>query len=129
MGTRFVHVYSIYSFYRDYVLVSKNLLYQYQFGFRHNHSTIHALIAVVDNIYNHLDKKEVVVGIYIDLQKAFDTVNHEILLYKLQRYGVRGIAYDWLVSYLSNRRQYCLVNKKTVLSQGNRAMPQLYFSV
>ena len=85
-------------------------MYQYQFGFRHNHSTIHALIEVVDNIYNYLDNKEVIIGIYIDLQKAFDTVNHDILLYKLYRYGIRGVTYNWLASYLSNRQQYCVVN-------------------
>jgi len=89
---------------------SRNLLHQHQFGFRQNHSDIHALIEVVETIYNYLDNKDVIIGIYIDLQKAFDTVNHDILLYKLYRYGMRGVTYNWLVSYLSNRQQYCILN-------------------
>ena len=62
-----------------------------QFGFRKNYSTSLALIDVVDNIYEKLDANQTVVGIYLDLTKAFDTVNHDILLYKLQNYGIRGI--------------------------------------
>jgi len=57
------------------------ILYEFQFGFRKHHSTILALMEVLDNIYHHLDKHEFIIGIYLDLQKAFDTVNHDILLY------------------------------------------------
>jgi len=69
-----------------------------------NYSTSLALIDVVDNIYQNLDASLTVVGIYLDLTKAFDTVNHDLLLYKLQNDGIRGIAYHWFKSYLCNRQ-------------------------
>ena len=81
------------------------ILYEFQFGFRKCHSTILALMEVLDNIYHHLDRREFIIDIYLDLQKAFDTVNHDILLYKLQNYGVRGIVNQWFKSYLSGRKQ------------------------
>jgi len=68
------------------------------------YSTSLALIDVADNIYQNLDASLTVVGIYLDLTKAFDTVNHDLLLYKLQNYGIRGIAYHWFKSYLCNRQ-------------------------
>ena len=74
-------------------LLNKNdMLYKYQFGFRKNHATSNALTEVIDHIYKSLDVGNYVFGIYIDLKKAFDTVQHQILLYKLQHYGIRGIA-------------------------------------
>ena len=91
-------------------LEGNNILYNYQFGFRKNHSTSSALIDVVDKIYENLDASLMVVGIYLDLTKAFDTVNHDILLHKLQNYGIRGIPYQWFKSYLCNRQQYTVVN-------------------
>ena len=90
-------------------LTENNILYEYHFGFRKNHSTTLALIDVVD-IYSSLDNSETVVGIYLDLQKAFDCVNHHILLFKLYNYGVRGVAYEWFVSYLTNRRHFTNIN-------------------
>ena len=83
-----------------------SVLYDLQFGFRKNHSTVLALMEVVDNIYQHLDRQESTIGIYIDLQKAFDTVNHDILLYKLNNYGVRGVVLQWFISYLKERHQF-----------------------
>ena len=68
------------------------------------------MIDVIDNILEHLDNYRHVIGIYLDLQKAFDTVNHEILLFKLYNYGVRGVAYDWFENYLSDRYQFTCVN-------------------
>ena len=91
-------------------LMEHNVLYKNQFGFRKNHSTVLALIEVVDNIYNKLDNHEAVIGIYLDLQKAFDTVDHTILLYKMYQYGIRGITYNWFVSYLANRFQFTSVD-------------------
>jgi hypothetical protein len=67
-----------------------NILYKYQFGCRKGHSTVLALTETIDFIYEWLDKNEFVVGIYFDLQKAFDVVNHDILLKKLNNYGIRG---------------------------------------
>jgi len=81
-------------------------LYDFQFGFRKHHSTVLALMEVLDTIYEHLDKREHIVGIYLDLQKAFDTVNHDILLYKLSNYGIRGVVQQWFKSYLTGRKQF-----------------------
>ena len=74
-----------------YKFLDKNhLLYDKQFGIRNKHSTSHALINLTESIKNYLDNKELVSGIFIDLEKAFDTVNHEILCNKLTYYGFRG---------------------------------------
>ena len=81
-------------------------IYELQFGFRAKHSTNHALIDITENVKHALDNKMHACGIFVDLQKAFDTVNHKILLEKLSHYGIRGIANDWFSSYLSNRSQY-----------------------
>ena len=83
-----------------------NLLYKYQFGFRREHSTSHALITLVNEITKALDEGNLMAGVFIDLKKAFDTVNHSILLRKLYAYGIRGSMHDWLKSYLTNRMQY-----------------------
>jgi len=61
---------------------------KYQFGFREYFSTTLVLIDVTDNIYNSIDDRKHCAGVYLDLQKAFDTVNHDILLYKLYNYGI-----------------------------------------
>ena len=81
-----------------------------QFGFRTGHSTDHALVSLTETIKSSLDKNRYGRGIFIDLQKAFDTVNHEILLKKLEHYGIRGIALNWFYSYLSCRKQFVSVN-------------------
>ena len=87
-----------------------NILYSYQFGFRSSHSINHALISLTEMIKNTSDNKRFGCCIFLDLQKAFDTVNHEILLNKLKHYGIRGIALAWFQSYLSNREHYVSVN-------------------
>ena len=100
-------------------------IYSLQFGFRAKHSTNHALVDITGNIRSALDNKKVACGIFVDLQKAFDTVNHNILLKKLYYYGIRGIANDWLSSYLSNRLQYVSIlehNSKTKIV--NHGVPQ-----
>lgn len=83
-----------------------NIIYEFQFGFRKRHSTSLALIEVVDGIYKSLDDGDFVAGMYFDLQKAFDTVDHNILLAKLYNYGIRGKMLDWLQNYLNNRQQF-----------------------
>ena len=65
---------------------------------------------MTEAIRNTLDNKRLGCGIFIDLQKAFDTVNHRILLSKMEHYGIRGCALEWIKSYLSNRKQYVSVN-------------------
>ena len=87
-----------------------NILYSLQFGFQENHSIDHALVSLTEAVRNTLDNKRFGCGIFIDLQKAFDTVNHKILLSKLEHYGVRGCALEWFRSYLSDRKQYVSVN-------------------
>ena len=77
-----------------------------QFGFRKGHSTIQAVLKITDKIQHAIEQKKYSCGLFLDLRKAFDTVNHEILLNKLQNYGIRGVAYKWFQSYLNNRRQY-----------------------
>ena len=84
-------------------------IYNLQFGFRSKHSTNHALIEITESIRKALDNKNFACGIFIDLQKAFDTVNHSILVNKLDYYGIRGISNKWFKSYLSNRSQFVSV--------------------
>ena len=86
------------------------ILYQYQYGFRKGHSTGHALVELIDKIRNSIDDGEMTCGIFVDLSKASDTVNHNILLQKLDHYGFRGITNKLLESYLSNRKQYVEIN-------------------
>ena len=86
-----------------------NIIHNLQFGFRFNHSTEHALISITEKIRDALDSGNIACGVFIDLKKAFDTVNHEILLKKLLHFGVRGLAYNWFSSYLSNRKQYVTI--------------------
>jgi len=84
----------------------QKLLYKFQFGFRQQHSTNMALIILVDKIAQAIDNGEIVVGCFLDFKKAFDTVNHSILLDKLYKYGIRGIAHDWISDYLRDREQF-----------------------
>ena len=81
-----------------------------QFGYRESHSTTHAILNISDNILNNLDKKKHTVSIFLDLSKGFDCVDHKILLKKLQHYGIRGVAYKFFESYLTNRVQQVIVN-------------------
>ena len=90
---------------KDFI-TKHNLLYEKQFGFRSNHSTLHAVLSIIDKIQNAIEDGNYSCGIFLDLSKAFDTVNHQILLQKLEYYGIRGMANDWFKSYLDNRKQF-----------------------
>ena len=98
----------LYSFLEKY-----NILFQNQFGFRKNNSTTFALLEITERIKETIDNRKYGCGIFIDLRKAFDTVNHNILLSKLNHYGIRDTTYNWFKSYLANRKQYVFVNGET----------------
>ena len=105
-----------------------------QFGFRAHHSTSMAIMQVVDKINDAVEKNETTTGVYLDLSKAFDTIDHDILLHKLDYYGFRGIVLDWFRDYLSKRTQYVSYNDsksdlKTILCgvpQGSILWPLLF---
>ena len=87
------------------------ILHQSQFGFRENLSTSMALLELVDKLSEALDNKLISIGVFIDLAKAFDTVDHGILLKKLEHHGIRGTVLGWFQSYLSDRKQYVVIDK------------------
>ena len=91
-------------------LNDNGLLYESQYGFRKHHNTIHSVTELVHNIIHGYEKGEMTIGVMADLSKAFDTIDHDILLKKLGYYGIRGIAHDWFRSYLGNRHQYVVFN-------------------
>ena len=87
-----------------------NVLCDKQFGFRKNNSTSYALMEITEKIKESIDNGKYGCGIYIDLRKAFDTVNHNILIKKLEHYRVRGILLEWFKSYLNERKQFVFMN-------------------
>ena len=87
-------------------LKSKNILVRNQYGFREQYSPYMALLDIVDKITKSIEDGKVALAIFIDLQKAFDSLDHNILLQKLSHYGIRGTALNWFTSYLCNRTQY-----------------------
>ena len=91
-------------------LDKNNIIFDKQFGFRNNHSTDFALLSIVDKIQKAIDEKNYSCGIFLDFSKAFDTVNHDILLKKLEYYGIRGLSKSWFKSYLEDRKQSVIIN-------------------
>ena len=77
---------------------------------RNKRSTSQALLHLIEKLTKSLDNKTITVGVFIDFKKAFDTIDHSLLLNKLEYYGLRGVALNWLQSYLSNRKQFVTVN-------------------
>ena len=86
-------------------MITKNILYDKQFGFRKNHSTSHAINYSIKYIADNLEQKKHIIGIFLDLSKAFDTICHNKLLVKLENYGIRGNCLNIIKNYLSNRNQ------------------------
>lgn len=82
-----------------------DMLYPSQYGFREEHSAQHAIIDIVNTIQTNMEKRLFSCGVFIDLKKAFDTVDHAILLDKLNDYGFHGIINKWFSSYLQDRTQ------------------------
>ena len=80
------------------------IIYPKQFGFRAGYSTTHPLIDITENIENTVEAKKYGCGVFIDLKKTFDTMNHGTLLHKLEHYGIRESALLWFKSYLSDRK-------------------------
>ena len=91
-------------------LVNCKILCDSQFGFRKNHSTTHALLTFIDKVAHAIDDVSHTIGVFLDFFKAIDTIDHDILIHKLQHYGIRGKALDWFRDYLSNRKQFVRIN-------------------
>lgn len=114
--------------------LSHNIISPKQFGFRQNCSTENALFHFTNKIHEHLNKNEKTLAIFLDLAKAFDSISHELLLEKMEKYGIRGVALDWLKSYLSNRKALVKIDKtlsspenvKYGVPQGTVLGPQLF---
>ena len=98
-------------------LEKNNILNNSQYGFREKRSTEHAILDIMNQIQSNMDKKLYTCGIFTDLQKAFDTVNHSILLQKLSHYGIRGIVNDWFTSYLVGRKQITEIGPRSKSSK------------
>ena len=86
-----------------------NLIYPDQYGFRSGCSTTHSLISITENIKKTIEEKKFGCGVFIDLKKAFDTVNHDILLQKMD-HGIKDMALAWFKSYLTDRKQFVSLN-------------------
>ena len=81
---------------------TNNIVYKYQFGFRQKHYTKQAIISLVNKITSCIDSGDLMIGVFLDLKKTFDTVNHTILIRKMYAYGIRGNILKWFESYLTN---------------------------
>lgn len=111
-----------------------NVFYNFQYGFRQGSSTATATVELLDDIIKGIDTKQVVGALFLDLRKAFDTLDHNILLRKLEAYGIRGVANEILSSYLKDRKQFVAVGDsqsslkpvKVGVPQGSNIGPILF---
>ena len=90
-----------------------NLISESQYGFRPSRSTSAALLELTEELTSSIDNGDSTIGVFIDLSKAFDTIDHTLLIKKLENFGIRGIVLEWLKSYLSDRKQYVKLNTST----------------
>ena len=95
-----------------------NVLYDHQYGFRKGRSTQQAIITLVDRITKSQDIGDIVIALFIDLKKAFDTIDHRILFRKLYSYGIRGSMLKWFESYLTARSQYVVFDGEASKTHG-----------
>ena len=89
-------------------LTKYNILFESQCGFRKNKSTSQAAPLLIENISHAMEEKKSALCVFLDLSKAFDTIEHSTLVSKMYHYGIRGVAHNWFTSYLENRSQYVL---------------------
>ena len=102
-----------------------NILYKKQFHFQKGHSTELAILQLVDQISNRFEKNLFTLGVFIDLSKAFDTVDDDILICKLKNYGVRGNNFKWFECYLRNRKKCnCFINRNISFADIKCGVPQ-----
>ena len=114
--------------------INNKLLFKSQYGFRAEHSTEFASMELVDRVIKSLEVKQSPLSIFMDLSKAFDTLDHSILLHKLAYYGIKGIELEWFKSYLTNRKQYVEIDGNisdtkvitTGVPQGSVLGPRLF---
>ena len=100
-------------------------MHNWAFAFFHFLSTNNALMLITENIQFQLDQNKYCAGVFVDLKKAFDTVDHGILQKKLSHYGIRGIASEWFCSYLTKRKQYVIIgNQVSNLNEISTGVPQ-----
>ena len=96
----------------DSFLNGQSFFHKNQFGFRKKISTSHATTLLVENITTAFEKKQSMIGVFLDLSKAFDTIDHQILLQKLMHCGVRGLTLEWFFGYLNDRTQQVVCNNQ-----------------
>ena len=101
------------------------LLFNFQFGFRKGYSTEYAILETVEKLKSAVDDQKITCGIFLDFSKAFNTINHHILLEKLYNYGITGLPHAWFLSYITNRKQNVKVgNTESSLKTITCGVPQ-----
>ena len=101
------------------------LLFNYQFGFHKGYSTEYAILETLENVKSAIDENKITCGIFLDFLKAFDRINHHILLENLNKYGIRGLPHEWFSSYVTERKQYVKIgNAESSLKTVTCGVPQ-----